>query len=271
MTAADLRPILDVILKLLSIVGGAALLGGFLGFIVATPVLIMIGRRRLLRRSPRTWNLLTTLVYPYLLVVFILTGGGLGGVFAGHRYTERWISGTLAPMVQLKLPTIREWLNKEVDWGHTRAASIDDIAHLILTRLYYKPESDSWFEQKRARMVNYVTLNVGKWIIVGALGAFVGYVVARGGDTVGLDKGTIQITVDLIKEMDLSKVDQSFFQILESAMLGQIDKVFKGFYVQAALFFLLGLLVPLAEILIYFLWYERRVARSATLPANESP
>jgi hypothetical protein len=227
------------------------------------PVFVMLRRRRLLVRSPRAWNILTALVYPWLLVTFVLAGGALSALHTAQGQTHVWVSGTLGPLARTKLPAIRDWLTTQVDWGSARELTLDQAAQRVLARLYYQPRSGGWLEQRKARAINYLTLNFGKWVITAGLGALAAYAVGRTGESLGLDDETIRFSIATIREMDLSRVDENVFEVFERALLVQLDKLFKALYLKVGLLFIAALLPVLIEILVYFVWYQRRT-RSST-------
>ncbi len=256
MTAANLRPAWDVVLSLVAVLGSGALRGGLYGLCLSMPAFVLLRRHQVFRRKPRTWNLLAKLVYPYLLAVFVLGGSAVGGLLAAETRTDTWIAEAMVPLVRADLPTIKEWLSNKVDWGAARDFSLDDATQRVLRSLYYRPASDSWFEERKAGAVNYITLNLGKWVVTAGLGAIGAYAVGRTGDTFGLDPDTVRFSIDIVRETDLSRVNENFFRILRGALRNKAAKVFKVLYWEAGLIFGLALLLPVTESLIYFFWHH---------------
>lgn len=258
-SASDLNLIAEPVLKLLAIVGGTVLLWSALGFILALPLLFIIARKGVLKRKHTWWNRLTLLVYPYLLLAFMASAGAWGALTASHHEVDTRIDDTLGPLVRAQLPTMKEWLTTQVEWDPNKDYSLEEAAQNVLAKLHYPPKDDSWWEQQRARAVNYVTMNTGKWVIAAGLGAAISYGMGRAGESLGLDKDTVRFSIDVIREMDLSRLDDNFFQILERALHDKVAKVFKALNIKVGLFSLAALLVPVAEMLVYFYWYERKV------------
>ena len=269
-SASNLSVIAEPILKLLAIVGGTVLLWATLGFVLALPLLFIIARKGVLQRKHTWWNRLTFVVYPYLLLVFMASAGAFGAVRASHNEVDARIADTLGPLVRAKLPAMKEWLTTQVEWDPNKEYSLDEAAQNVLSKLYYAPKDDSWWEQQRARAVNYVTLNTGKWVITAGLGAAIAYGMGRAGDSLGLDKDTVRFSIDVIREMDLSRLDDNFFQILERALHDKVAAMFKALNIKVALISLAALLLPVIEMLVYFSWYERKVLAPSAAPPVEA-
>ncbi len=239
-----------------ALVAGAA--GALVGMLLCIPLLVLIRRRRWLKRGPRAWDLATLLVYPYLIVCFMGAGVAFGVIREGHQQSRALVQGTLSPLARSNLPAMKQWLTERVDWSGARDFSLDEATHRVLSTLYIPPASDAWFDRHKARALNYLTLNLGKWMVTAGLGVVMAYGAGRAGDSLGLSEETVRFSVDVIRRMDLSRVDDNFFQILERAVLDHVAAAFGGLYLQVALTLGLLLLIPVVEALLYFHWFERR-------------
>jgi len=259
-------PLFVSIGSMLWIVGAWAATGAFLGLVVAIPALLYIRRKQWLRRRFRAWNFATFFVYPYLMLVLATGGGALGGLLGAQDKIHAFVSATMTPLARSQMPTVKQWLTESVDWGTAKDMSLDEAARRVLQKLYYPPASDGWFDRQRARVINYFTLNLGKWIVSAGLGALGAYAMGRAGDTLGLDASTIRFSVDVIRELDLSRVDDRFPQMLERALAEKMDQLFEALYLKVGLLFALALLLPAVEMWIYFRWYHHPKVEPRPVP-----
>jgi hypothetical protein len=208
------------------------------------------------------WNILSKLHYPLWLGLFTLTGCAVGATSALESRVDNEIDSQLRPLLASRMPALEEFLVEKLPVrSDDEPISVGEAAQRFLQTLYYEPESSGFLDRARARCVNWVTLNFGKWVIVTTFGAIVTYAVGRTGDTLGLDAATIEFTVNTIKAADLSRVDQNIAQIVVEAVQVQVSAFFNGVYLQLLGFFALVLLAFVIEILVYHLWWKRRYVK----------
>ncbi|MBN2718617.1 MAG: hypothetical protein JXX14_22420 [Deltaproteobacteria bacterium] len=222
-------------------------------------------RKKLFVRENRIWNILAKLAYVYIPVVFLISGFSLGIVTGGHHASNRSIDKICDYSKQV-IPEFKTYL--ETNWDahrqkdHTQTdMSFDETVSQFLSSVYYKPKSDGFFEQKKAALINYYTLNAGKWILF----TLVSVVVIQSGEAAGIDRDDTERVLMLIKEMDLSKVDSNFVQIFADALKTTISTWFRPLYLGVLLKLFLLLLPAAIEPVIYF-WRRRRHMNSPALP-----
>lgn len=235
------------------------LLFAFIGFVVSVVLLMIVQRRGWIRRTPAWWSVLVKLTYVYVPLLLIASGAAFGVVVAAQVRMTAIVEERLSPLAHAQLPAVRQWLTQKVDWSGVPAQmSLEDAAQRVQAALYVQPHSDGLWDRTSARAVNYVTWKAGKWIITAGLREIMSYAARKSGDSLGLDKETVTFSVGVIRRMDLSQVDEDFFQILKRALLGQLNAVAHGLMAEVGLFALMGLSLPTLEMAVYYCWLERR-------------
>ncbi len=235
-----------------------ALLLGFVGTLIAVFVCVLFYKRGLLKRNRRGWNIACKLWYVAIVVVLSGAGCASGAALGVQREVHAIVDEEVRPALEKNMPTLHEFLTEKLDVNPDQTMTSEQAAGRLLEMLYYEPKSDGAIDKGVARSVNWFTLNFGKWVITAAVGAMVAYAVGRTGDTLGLSKGTIEFTVNTIKDMDLSKADDTIVKIALDALLAQVDGYFNSIYLTllaavAALALLLG-----AEIFVYRRYFMNR-------------
>ncbi|MCP4674498.1 MAG: hypothetical protein GY854_03065 [Deltaproteobacteria bacterium] len=232
-----------------------ALLFAFLGLVLGIIAVVLLRKFKLLKRENRYWNIAAKLIYIYALVLFPIFGGMFGVVKGGQSVANDNIE-KLAEESRAMMPKFKTYL--EINWDQIEGQDRNIHAFMgqFLAHLYYKPRSDSFFEKKKARVINYATLNMGKWVIVAGLTA----VLVKSGELAGLDDDTIDLAVKLIKEADMSDIDKTIVNIITDAVTKVANDWFFSIYTSLFLTFLLFLSIPALEIGIYF-FLERRKAK----------
>lgn len=239
-----------------------SLLLGLLGFVLAVVLVVVGNRKAWFSREHRVWNILSKLHYLLWIPLATFTGCAMGATSALESRVEAELDERFQPLLEAEMPALETFLVEKLPVrSDDESISVGEATQRFLQTLYYEPESDGLFDKTKARCVNWVTLNFGKWVIVTTFGAIVAYAVGRTGETLGLDASTIEFTVNTIKTADLSQVDKNIAQIVVEAVQHQVSAFFNGIYVQILGIFALILLACIIEIVIYHLWWKKRYVK----------
>ncbi len=234
---------------------GQAALFSLVGFISGIVLVVVCGKKRLFLRENRIWNFFAKLTYVYVPVVFLIVGGLFGVVRGGHKAANRSIDAVCMYSTKV-IPSFKTYLDQNWESVVAEPMSLEETAGRFFTKFYVEPESDGYFDRKKAKIINFFTMNAGKWIVVGLATV----VVVKAGDAVGLDESQTGTVLKLIKDMDLSKVDSNFFQIFADALKETIGRWFGGLYVGILIKLFVLLLLPAIEVGVY-LFLKRRATR----------
>lgn len=240
---------------------------GLLGLVVAIILLTIGNRKSWFSRQHRVWNILSKIHYILWILLFTFTGCMVGATNALESRVDAELDKHLFLLLEAKLPTLRKYLIEKLPVrSDDEPISVGEATQRFLQTLYYEPDSDGLFERTKARCINWLTLNFGKWVIVTIFGAIVAYAVGRTGQTLGMDAETIEFTVKTIKSADFSQVDHNIAQIVVDAVQYQVGTLFNGAYLHILGIFALVLLPLLMEILTYHLWWKKRYVKVETTP-----
>lgn len=258
----DLSPAIEYGKIIIPIVGKGAIFGGLLGILLGALLLWQLSARQLLRRPKPLWNFCTKLFFPYLLLISCVAGIGFGALFAAHRYVDQRITEVVTPLAEAELPSVKHWLVRQAKRHPNQAPSLSDAAAELLAPFYYPPKSDSLIDRAKTRVVNYFTLNLGKWVIAGLVGAAWTYAAGRAGNSLGVDGETIKGAVAWIRDIDLSRSDRNIIQLFETAIQKRFSDLFSMLYLHTLLYLALLLSPVLLESAYYFRFYKRRTVHS---------
>jgi hypothetical protein len=240
-------------------IGWRAVFGGFLGLFAAIGVLGVVRRRGWLRREPPVWRAFARLHYPLCVLVLMAGGCGAGAVRGAEARVNRVVDEQVRPALAGWLPSLHALL---VETLPARALdepmSAAEAAQRLMQKLYSPATSDGALEQARARAVNWVTLNLGKWVVTAAVTGMAAYGAGRAGDTLGLTPETIRFTARTIADMDLSRVDENLAQIVLDALRHQLDALFTHAYVTVGLAVGIATALAVLELVAYAIWRRRR-------------
>ncbi len=230
----------------------------FFGFIIAIVVSIIIKKKKWLVRETKKWNLVVKLFYLAIFAAFTMSGCAVGGIYGVQRDVNSRIDDQLLPVLEKNMPTLHEYILSYTEDMEGEGSSGDIVKGILLT-LYYQPKSDGYFEQKKADCINWVTLNFGKWVITAGVSAMIAWMIGRSGDDFGITGESITFTFDLIKRMDLSKVDSTIARITADAFQEKTNKFFGALYIKVFIFLFLVFAVICGESIYYHRYRKTEV------------
>ena len=221
------------------------LIGAVLFLIVGVVLVIILGRKKVFKRSSTVWNVLTGIYYAYIPIVFAIFGGILGGIYGANRAVTSTIEKQGQAFVEAVMPEIPEFLeylgkNQDSLAGYSTGDLIDK---------YFEEEGEK-DESTYAKLVN----KGGKWVLEGTLDALVNY----SADKIGVEEETAELTVDAIMELDLEKLDESVSKIVVQGINHQANGFFKTLYISVLIKILIFLAIPIIETIAYFAAFRKK-------------
>lgn len=251
---------------LLSAIGWIVLFT-FIGGIIGLVLVWKIGRAQLLRRHHWLWNVCAKVSYVVILLGMPLTGAALGMVYGAHRQIQPVLEQEVRPVLASGVGSLRTYLALQLKgYQPGQLVSLKSLLDPLFASLTYKPQSNSYWERKKAHLINRVVVQQGAEVMLSSLQ----YVLAEQIEAAGraLTDGQIrhedsaqlaQLSVETLlkftrdegKGTDFGKLDRSLPGIMLSAIEGKINHYFNSLYGSIGLTFLLVALLIGAEILIY--------------------
>ena len=232
---------------------------GVIGFLFGVATILLLKKYKFFQRTIPIWNALVKFYYPVIIIVFIASGTAWGVIKVAENKTVYEVEKTFLPVLESNMPSLKAYLKLVSTQLPEELETVDDALAVILKPLYFEPASEGRKDQQIAKAINYITMNTGKWIVTGLVGAIMIYAGSAGGhvDFI-LNKESILFTISTIKELDLSKVDQDFFTILKQTLLKQVNKMFKGFYSIVIQYLALFVLFGAFELTVYRHFAKKR-------------
>lgn len=259
-----------------------ALLYGLGGLCVAFVLSMYLARSGLIVRRPKLWHILAKTSYLAIFISFMITGSVWGGLSHIQSRIHMALETDLKPVVETQMPLLRERL-----FEYTKAyvpgkmLTVRDIVEPFVKQYYYQGKSNSFQERVKERIINSFLLRLGADTLtkllqqalvskIESLGA--GLKVDYRGQAQGelVEFGTdllIDFATGTAKEIDMTQLDKNVPQVFVDAVRKQSDKYFNSLYLSIGIFVATVLLAIIAEILIYFRWWQPKYA--ASFPAKQ--
>lgn len=253
-----------------------ALLYAAMGLVAAIVLMVWVGRKNLLRRRPRVWNVLAKVSYLAILLVTLFAFTAVGVVRHVQKETMSALEVSVTPLVRTNTVLLREYLTLKMSaYAPGQPVSARELVDATLKDLYYRPTSDSLWERGKARIVNWTLRKLGGEVLtavfqkiivakVETMAAGLKNQTQNEAAKVGVD-ALRKVLLDANRRVDLSALDRTLPQIILDVAGQQIHAVFVHAYLMIALIWLgAGALIG-AEMLLYFRWYEKRQQPSPNL------
>jgi hypothetical protein len=246
-----------------------ALLYAAMGLVAAIVLMVWVGRKSLLRRRPRAWNVLAKVSYLAILLVTLFAFTAVGVVRHVQKETMSALEVSVTPLVRANTVLLREYLTLKMSaYAPGQPVSARELVDATLKDLYYRPTSDSLWERGKARIVNWTLRKLGGEVLtavfqkiivakVETMAAGLKNQTQNEAAKVGVD-ALRKVLLDANRRVDLSALDRTLPQIILDVAGQQIHAVFVHAYLTIALIWLgIGALIG-AEMLLYLRWYEKR-------------
>ena len=242
----------------LSIVG-SIFFYAIIGFVLAIIVMIVIARKRWAKRENGFWNFLTIFHHLAFLLAFMITMPLVGGVRAVHSMTNDITHNYLKSTVEQQIGNVQQAIvsllpAEQPDFTLT----VQDASDSILKDLKYTPDTDEFFGEEKAELLNWLVTDLGGWTITAMVDAMVNTAMAGAAESVGLDPSEVSFSVAKISSMDFSKASAQIATSVDESVTYYVDSFFRVYYFELFLLFTLIVAIPVIEMLFYNLYWKKR-------------
>ncbi|MCP4129651.1 MAG: hypothetical protein GY754_01425 [bacterium] len=256
----------SIAVYVLSIIGMAllkVLLFGFLGTVVGIILAIILGRKGVFKREYKVWNIISKLNYPAVVFLFIYIFCSYAAVSSIQNSVEDDLKEYITPIVaysQEQFPSFKEFLANNRDLFKGDDFKLEAFLDDYLVQYYYIPESNGFWEQKKATVINFSTQVAGKWIIKSFITAVISNSLGKPLEEINIKEDDIKEGLELILVTDLTKVDKNIVEVFALALKQIIKTIFNGFYMSIFTPFLLGFLIIALDFFIHkgVVYYKKR-------------
>jgi len=236
---------------------GSVFFYSVVGFILAIVVMIFVGRKKWVKRENGFWNFLTNFHYLFILVAFMVGAPLFGATKSVHGMANDIVSTYLKPTIETQITKIQkvvvELWSEEIN---TVAVSVKDTTDKLTKTMQYVPDSDEYFGEQKASMINWLVDDLGKWVISATLAAMVN--TALDGSVDSVDAANLMFTTQQISNIDYSSSGNKIASSVELSVNRYIDTFFFGYYLNIFILVAFILALPVTEILLYNLWWKKR-------------
>ena len=194
----------------------------------------------------------------YIPIIFSLTFGTFGTIKNMHSTTHKKVDEAIKPIVaivQKELPPFKKYLTTNWEKIKKQNKTLAESFGEYMSKFYYKPKDESFKEKKKAKFINYYTLNAGKWVLTSVVVAGMAY----GG--VEVDKNQLKYGFKFIKNIDMSQIDKNFIDIFMNALHKTIRQFYHAMYISFLIPLIIFLLIPFLYALI--IWIIKKKKQSA--------
>lgn len=244
---------------------GSVLLYTTIGLVIAIALIVLIKRKKLAQRENFVWNFMTNFHYLFVLSAFLLTSPILGGTRAVHHMMNGIISGYLSPSIEEQVSQIQQAIVSA--WPERRdtlRVSSKDTVNRLIKKLHYTPNSDTFFSQKKADLINWLLINLGSEIVGSTVTVMASIAIGETLEPLEGGREAFVFPIQHIKKTDYSQLGEGVAQAVDTYVSSYIDIFFKGFYINTFYVLLLFIAIPTLEMLFFNLWWKKRTLPVAT-------
>ena len=244
----------DLILAILP----SALIYSGAGLILAMAILYTLHKKRWYTRTNTIWNTLTKIHYPLWIAIFVIAGFTCGTIRGAGSKAENLLLETAEVFIEESLPLLHKQLITDLPVSSpTENISLRSATRHIMKNLLYTPKSDSRLETLKSQSINWISSQVGEWVIMYAVNALVTKSVQEAGKVLNLSEDDLTFNQVSLIDMDFSQADRSIAQLVCNALDNKLTHLISGLtlkvFIVSGFFTILLLLDPLA----YHLWRKK--------------
>lgn len=229
-------------------------------FLSSILLLCICRKYRLFQRKNKYWQLIIKINYLYIPILFICFGIACGSLYSAKSYIKKRHKEFLNPLSNTVVDGVVSYLSEieVIEEIKGKEIKIRDFAKKIFGDFQYQPKSKSLLESQKAFLANKIIRQCAKWTLSMAVKKTLEEISARLHLDLNLEKDIIEFDEDIIDKLDFSNFDKKISPILTNAIHSKIQSVLGNLYGQFFITFLLFLLLPLAEIFVYFFWLKKK-------------
>ena len=231
------------------------LLYGLLGLVIRIIIAFICYKKEIFPKTSKVLNIIRLIFTVYIPLIFSLTLGTYGTIKSVHKATHKKVDDTAKPIIALvhkELPPFKKYLATNWEKIKKQNKTLAESFGEYMSKFYYKPNDDSFTEKKKAKFINYYTLNAGKWVLTSVVVAGMAY----GG--VEVDKHQLKYGFKFIKNIDMSQIDKNFIDIFMNALHKTIRQFFTGLYLTFLIPLVIFISIPFLYALAIKLYNNRK-------------
>jgi hypothetical protein len=238
-----------------------------LGLIIAFVVIIALAKKNIMVRKYRSWNIFAKLAYIVIIITVPLAVGCYGALRDVQQNIHTALETKLLPSITAQMPAFNTYLaTKTKAYENGKVISVKDLIDPLIQDLYYVPQSNSWWETTKAKLLNQLILQSAAQALTNGLQEkLIAQIELLGMSLVESDfKGqsvnelsklgtsvVTKFTSDAAKQIDFTHVNASLPQIVIDALKNTINRYFSSLYLTILLLVVLITALLTAEILYY--------------------
>lgn len=229
---------------------GYLLLGVAIFLIIGIITVIISGRKNLFKRNNKVYNVLTKIYYPYIPIILAIFGGIFGAIYGLNQSINKNIeaqSKLLMESIIPQLPDLQSFIDENLDSMEIAGLSTGDFVEKYLNKDSTKVERGFFAG---------ITNKAGKWVLEGVIDGVISYSAGE----LGIESGTTRNTLSTLRSIDFNHLDESASKMASGSIKKQVNAFFGGLYISQLINLLLFLIVPIVEILIYFLLIRKKIS-----------
>jgi hypothetical protein len=235
---------------------------GFLGFIVALMLMIVCARYKLFKRR---WLALKALTFLYWLYVPIVVGffsGAMGAIHGAQEFVGEEVHAMIQPLSEKSFVGFQGY----VDENSEKIIEIeDDLSGALDGYMDYEavqstqvgdgesvaePEGKDRFSDQIVRWGITMLLEKGKEKAL-----------EKSADMAGIDEGSLEHALIAAEHLDVEELNTKVWTSIQSTIVGKINGMFTGFYIQILIMMFMFLAIPILETVISSLVRRRQAGK----------
>jgi hypothetical protein len=202
-----------------------------------------------------------------MIIALPLATGAYGALREVQQNIHTTFDAKLLPVISQQMPAFNAYLStKTKAFENGKVVSVKDLIDPLIQDLYYVPQSTSWWESTKAKVLNKLILQTAAQALTqGLQEKLIAQIELLG---LGLTENNFKaqpvnelsqlgaavatkFTTDAAKQIDFTKVNASLPQVLIDALKNAINHYFNSLYLTILLSLLLCASLLVAEVLYY--------------------
>ncbi len=251
------KGITSYILAALSSAFFKTLLFGFLGFVIALVIIIVLKKKGFFNRPNKIWGFIAKLSYLFLPLLMICMLGAYGLISSTNNSINKKVTDASQLIVKfskqnlngIKL-TLANLPNAEMGY--------DQLVDTVFKKYYYKPKSKDFVETKKAAIINFVVMQTGGAVVRSMMVAAAGEVVDKSIETMGIENKYVKTGIKQMLTLGVKDFDSRFAAVFVKSMRQVVRDIFAQIYLAVFSFFGILLAIPIAEYIIFKVYVKFR-------------